>query len=259
SNALPNIPEYHSHLLWKNTLNSRKTSTKRKMDPSHNSQELKRKSSGSSSNPSSIEEKQQTPPTKVRISSSSSHDNGSYHHSFEPSLEFKTTRDHFFEIMPQEPHLEPLEKLSSSARKGFRLVLDIDFVNLAQKFSGPVDPLELSDCIEEYTSQLSTLEHNGYNVVKLWERFDILRRISFDEKRIREKIADKEEERGDKNVKACFTLNKIDNLKKELKTLEATAKARKKEIETLELAEMCYAEERNKILEELSEAAAAPW
>ncbi|RZC75477.1 hypothetical protein C5167_050959 [Papaver somniferum] len=46
---------------------------------------------------------------------------------------------------------------------------------------------------------------------------------------------------------------------KELKALEATANAQKKEIETLELMEMCYAKERNKILEELSAAASTPW
>ncbi|KAI3851731.1 hypothetical protein MKX03_034362, partial [Papaver bracteatum] len=222
----------------------------------NNSQEHKRKSTSGSS---STAEQQQTPPTRVRVSSSpTSPDNGSYHHSFEPSPEFQTTRDRFFQIMPQEPHLEPLEKLSSSARKGFRLVLDIDFVNLAQKFSSPVDPVEFSNGIEEYNSQLSTLEQNGYNVARLWERFDLLRRISVDEKRSREKREEKEEERKDKHIKACITMNKIDSLKKELKALEATAKAQKKEIETLELMELCYAEERNKILGELSAATSAP-
>ncbi|KAI3849362.1 hypothetical protein MKX03_004335 [Papaver bracteatum] len=224
------------------------------MDPYQNSQEIKRKSSGSSS-----EEQQQTPTTRVRISSSSSPENGSHHHSFEPSPEFKTTRDSLFRIMPQEPHLEPLENLSSSARNGFRLVLDIDFVNLAQKFSGQVDPVEFSNGIEEYASQLSTLEQNGYNVVRLRERFHLLRSISVDEKRIREIIKEKEEERKDKNVKACFTLNNIDSLKKELKGLEVTAKFQKKEIETLALMELSYSEERNKILEELSAVASAPW
>lgn len=227
------------------------------MGPCQNSQEHKRKSTSGSS---STAEQQQTPPARVRISSSStSPDNGSYHHSFEPSPEFQTTRDHLFQIMPQEPHLEPLEKSSSSARKGFRLVLDIDFVNLAQKLSAPVDPVEFSNGIDEYASQLATLEQNGYNVVRLWERFDLLRRISVDLKRSREKGKEKEEERRDKNIKACITLNKIESLKKELKALEATAKAQKKEIDTLELMEMSYAGEENKILGELTAAASAPW
>lgn len=65
--------------------------------------------------------------------------------------------------------------------------------------------------------------------------------------------------RNQKQIKACFGLNKIDSLQKELKALEATANAQKKEIETLELMEMCYAKERNKILEELSAAASTPW
>ncbi|KAI3970465.1 hypothetical protein MKX01_024112 [Papaver californicum] len=161
--------------------------------------------------------------------------------------------------MPQDPHFEPLEKSSSTALQGFRLVLDLDFVNLAQKLSEPVDPLEFSKGTEEYTSQLLTLEQNGYNVVKLRKRFDKLREISDEEKRNRENIKEKEEERNDKQVKACITLNRIDSLTKELKALKISAMAQKKEIETLELMEMSYVEERKKILENLSAAATAPW
>lgn len=229
------------------------------MNP-QNSQTTKRKSSTrSSSNLSSTDEHQQrTPPTRVRVLSSSS-PNGVYHHSFETSPEFKTTRDHLFKIMPQEPHLQPLEKNSPTALKGFRLVLDIDFVNLALKLSGPVDPGEFSKGIEEYASQLSTFEQNGYNVVKLREKFDKLRKISDEEKRSRENMQEKRDERNDKQVKACITLNRIDTLMRELKTLNDCAMVQKKEIETLDLMEMSYNEERKKILENSSAAASSPW
>lgn len=180
----------------------------------------KRKSTESPSTPSSTTDQQQQTRSP---------------HSFEPSAEFKTRRDNLFKIMPQKPNL----------------LMDRDFVALAQKLSETVDPVEFLDQVEENSSQLAVLEENGYDVGMLRERFDKLRRMSEDLKRSRETLEECEERRKDAEVKVCFTSKKLDALKKELELLKATVKAQRNEIETLESMEMSFVEDRNMILQDL--------
>lgn len=141
----------------------------------------KRKSTESPRTPSlTTDQQQQTQPTtKVRISSLASPSDDP--HSFEPSAEFNSRRDNLFKLMPQKPNL----------------LLDRDFVGLAQKLSETVDPVEFLDHVEEYSSQLTVLEENGYDVGKLREKFDKLRRMSEDLKRSRETLEEYEMQRKD--------------------------------------------------------------
>ncbi|KAI3931433.1 hypothetical protein MKX01_040350 [Papaver californicum] len=101
------------------------------------------------------------PPTKkVRLSPGDSH-------SLEFSNEFIRYRDNLFNIMPQKPQFKPLEKYYSSFRNGMKLILDLEFTNLAQRLPESVDPIEFLDKIDEYSSRLTTLEEMGYDVVTL--------------------------------------------------------------------------------------------
>ncbi|XP_026378755.1 DUF724 domain-containing protein 5-like [Papaver somniferum] len=151
-------------------------------------------------------------------------------------------RDMIFKLIPQEPHFKPLEKFPTSL-KGFRVVLDLEFVNLYQKLSvETVRHVEFFDHVEEYSSQLTFLEEHGYDVGKLHDRLDELKK----DLKVIEDTVD-----ADKKV--------IDMLKKKLKVMEDTVDTGKKEIEELKFKVMNSIKATYLISKYFSAALSAPW
>ncbi|KAI3853364.1 hypothetical protein MKX03_026372 [Papaver bracteatum] len=95
-------------------------------------------------------------------------------HCLQVPNDFITSQEKLFQIMPQNPHPKPLEKYPPSARKGIKLMFDLDFTNLAEKLQESADPVEFYAKAGEYTWQMTTLEEMGYNVVKLKHKFNVV-------------------------------------------------------------------------------------
>lgn len=161
--------------------------------------------------------------------------------------------------MPQNPHLKPLEKYPPSARKGMKLMFDLDFTNLAEKLQESVDPLEFYAKAGEYTWQMTTLEEMGYNVVKLKQKFDVLSKISVIGKANRDEIEETREKIRVLEAEASANQKRIQDLETEVQQLKDELKSEDEEIEAMKLLERELAEEKANKWSAFMSVAAAPW
>lgn len=185
---------------------------------------------------------------------------GSYTHCLYISDEFETTKKEVFRTFPnQKPHFKPLEKYSPSIRDAMKVALELDFVHLATTFTQAVDPVEFFKGIGDYSSQLSTLEEMGYDVKKIWEKFDELRSIAADEIVNRENKEELKSKMKDLEVKAHFTENRLSELRKEMILLEANAKTQETETQNLKSkVRRCTLKEQENLVN-FRTAATKPW
>ncbi|KAI3889086.1 hypothetical protein MKW92_051091 [Papaver armeniacum] len=180
-------------------------------------------------------------------------------HCLQVPNDFITSQEKLFQIMPQNPHLKPLEKYPPSARKGMKLMFDLDFTNLAEKLQESVDPLEFYAKSGEYTWQMTTLEEMGYNVVKLKRKFDILSKISVIGKANRDEIEVIREKIRVMEAEASANQKRIQDLEMEVQQLKDELRREDEEIEAIKLLEREFAEEKAKKWSAFMSVAAAPW
>ncbi|XP_026389328.1 DUF724 domain-containing protein 7-like [Papaver somniferum] len=212
------------------------------------------------SSSSSVHHHQQTPPPPLSSPSMASirlspGDN----HCLQVPNDFITSQEKLFQIMPQNPHLKPLEKDPPSARKGMKLMFDLDFTNLAEKLQESVDPLEFYAKAGEYTWQMTTLEEMGYNVVKLKQKFDVLSKISVIGKANRDEIEETREKIRVLEAEASANQKRIQDLETEVQQLKDELKSEDEEIEAMKLLERELAEEKANKWSAFMSVAAAPW
>lgn len=157
--------------------------------------------------------------------------------------------------MPQNPHLKPLEKYPPGARKGMKLMFDLEFTNLAEKLQESADPVEFYAKAGKYTWQMTTLEEMGYNVVKLKQKFDNLSKISVIGKANRDEI----EGTIVMEAEASARQKRIQDLETEVQLLKDDLRSEDEEIEALKLLEREFDEEKAKKCSAFMSVAAAPW
>ncbi|KAI3935619.1 hypothetical protein MKW92_018866 [Papaver armeniacum] len=102
------------------------------------------------------------------------------HRSSSLSPELKIFYDQVFTALPQTPHFNPLANISSSEniKEGIKLGYDIAFLNLVMKFHNIGDPCAfLSEAEEEScTKEFKEFEDMGYDLTKIKEKFNLLKR-----------------------------------------------------------------------------------
>ncbi|KAI3887986.1 hypothetical protein MKX03_002568 [Papaver bracteatum] len=170
-----------------------------------------------------------TPSTVSSISPSS------YTHSLYVSDDFHSAKEETFKTFPhQEPHFKPLDKYSPSIRHTMKVALELEFVRLVNTFSQAEDPVGFYKGIADFDSQLTTLEDMGYDVKKLREKFDELRRIAVDGADNREKKEELEVKMRVLQVKAHVNEDMMTELREEMMELEAKSETQEKETQSLE-------------------------
>ncbi|KAI3951932.1 hypothetical protein MKW98_012137 [Papaver atlanticum] len=193
------------------------------------------------SSPSFDHHHQQTPSPSTASVRLSPGDN----HCLQVPNDFITSQEKLFQIMPQIPHLKPLEKYPPSARKGMKLMFDLDFTNLAEKL--------------QESGNTSTLEEMGYNVVKLKQKFDILGKISVIGKANRDDIEVIKEKIRVLEAEVSAGQKRIQDLEMEVQQLKDDLRSQDEEIEAIKLLERELAEEKANKLNAFMSVAIAPW
>ncbi|KAI3956483.1 hypothetical protein MKX01_016896 [Papaver californicum] len=137
-----------------------------------------------------------------------------------------------------------------------KVALELDFVHLATTFSQAVDPDRFYNGIIDYTSQLTALEEMGYDVKKLWEKFDELRSIAVGNRENKEEF---KAMLRDLEVKAHITQNRSSELRKEMILLKTTSKTQEEETQTLKSkVRKCTLKEQENLVN-FKTAATKPW
>ncbi|KAI3924242.1 hypothetical protein MKW98_032443, partial [Papaver atlanticum] len=127
-----------------------------------------------------------------------------YHRSTSLSPELKLLYDQVFKALPQTPHFNPLEKLSctENMKEGLKLGLDVFFLHLIMKLCKPVDPFTFLSEVESYTKEFKGFEEYGYDLTKVKDRFNLLKRRAEQEKPLKDEVEklEKEEKDGEANI-----------------------------------------------------------
>ncbi|KAI3893915.1 hypothetical protein MKX03_020098 [Papaver bracteatum] len=130
----------------------------------------------STSSSSSKPAPSQSPPPGLTMKFPLVHD----HRSSSLSPELKVFYDQVFTALPQTPHFNPLANITSSEniKEGIKLGYDIAFLNLVMKFHNIVDPCSfLSEAEEEScTTEFKEFEDMGYDLTKIKQKFNLLKR-----------------------------------------------------------------------------------
>ncbi|RZC89766.1 hypothetical protein C5167_035763 [Papaver somniferum] len=162
------------------------------------------------------------------------------------SPDLRSLYQQVFTSFPQNPHFNPLSNFTEETKEGLKLGLDVSFVNFVKKFHIPVEePSVFLAEVETYTKQLAEFENMGYDVTKLKERLNLLRRRAEQHKALKFAIDELQEEEKEKEAKVEAQEFRLKEIEEENKRITKALQLQKIEIENVNM-------KKRKIMEDSS-------
>ncbi|XP_026380770.1 DUF724 domain-containing protein 7-like [Papaver somniferum] len=212
--------------------------------------------SSSSSSPKQPPTPSQSPPPGVTMKLPQVND----HRSSFLSPELKIFYDQVFTALPQTPHFNPLENFRSmNIKEGIKVGCDIAFLNLVMKFHNLVDPSSFLSDEQKFTEEFNEFEKLGYELSKIRERFNLLKRRAEQEKALKdeaEKLEKEKKEREEKVEEKEFLLLE---LAAETAKVGNEVKMERSEIESIDFKRRKIMETSNMNENEFRKLAKFPW
>ncbi|KAI3948145.1 hypothetical protein MKX01_014744 [Papaver californicum] len=183
------------------------------------------------------------------------------HRSSSLSPELRILYQQVFTSFPQNPHFNPLSNFTEETKEGLKLGLDVSFITFVKKFHIPVDePSVFLAEVETYTKQLAEFENMGYDVSKLKERLNLLRRRAEQHKALKFAIDELQEEEKEKEAKVETQEFRLKEIEEETKRITKSLQLQKIEIENVNMKKRKIMEDSTKNMNEFKRFANnSPW
>ncbi|XP_026383792.1 DUF724 domain-containing protein 10-like [Papaver somniferum] len=121
------------------------------------------------------------------------------HRSYYLNPESKLAHDQVFTELPQSPHFSPLESFrSENIKEGIKLGCDLAFLFLVQKLRNLNDSSHFPSEVASLTAEFEWFEELGYDLTKIKQRFNLLKRRAEEEKGWKNEVVKLEQEKQEK-------------------------------------------------------------
>ncbi|KAI3890464.1 hypothetical protein MKX03_025006 [Papaver bracteatum] len=252
SSPSPSLLMASSNYQRSNSNSSRALARISVSSPNHSpTQSTSTSTSAPSPDVSKTQQQQQPQPAVVAVN----------HRSSSLSPDLRSLYQQVFTSFPQNPHFNPLSNFTEETKEGLKLGLDVSFVNFVKKFHIPVEePSVFLAEVETYTKQLAEFENMGYDVSKLKERLNLLRRRAEQHKALKFAIDELQEEEKEKEAKVEAQEFRLKEIEEENKRITKALQLQKIEIENVNMKKRKIMEDSSRNMSEFKRFASnSPW